>query len=278
MPIYISQDLYLSGELSSSDTDPNSPRIGYQDFIGSGSVTADFEDDNYPASNLQNVSTGNYWLSTDDTTTQYVEFQVSVNPINYFAIAGHNLAGAQLKLQRKDSAGDPWIDVTDPVISGDNHAIMWMFVKVLTSGFWRLEIVPVAGKPPRIGVAYLGEYLTLQRKIYVGFEPPNYAVTSNVTSNMSESGQFLGRVVRNQELDLRASFRNIGPAYWRNYIEPFARSAVTRPFFFAWRPAQYPLEIAFGWVTDDRGIRCTNQSPNGNVQFEINGKALAPLL
>lgn len=278
MAVYITKGLYLSGELSSADTDPNSPRIGYQDLIKEGSVTADFEEPDYPASNLLNESSGNYWLSTDDSTTQYVEFSVNVSTVNYFGIAGHNLAGAQLKLQRRDDGADPWEDVTDPVIQGDNNAIMWMFEKVLTSAFWRLEIVPVSGIFPRIGVSYLGEYLTLQRRVYVGHEPTTYAVTSNVISNMSESGQFLGRVVRNQELDMRLSQQNVGPAFWRQYIEPFARSAVTRPFFLAWRPAEYPLEIAFGWVTDRRGIRCINQSPNGNVRFDIIGKALAPLL
>ena len=276
MPIYISRDLYLSGDFA---VDPNAPRIGYKDLIGSGSASADFEEANYPATNIQNVSTGNYWRSTDDTTTQYVEFQVSPTTINYFAIAGHNLAGAQLTVQRRDDPADPWENVTDPVIPGDNHAIMWAFLPVVSSGFWRLEIVPVEGNFPRIAVAYLGEYLTLERRMYVGHQPSNYAVTSNVTSNMSESGQFLGRVVRNQSLDMNPpTFSNVTPAFWRSYIEPFARSAVTRPFFFAWRPAQYPLEIAFGWVTDPAGIRMTNQSPNGDVEFSIRGKALAPLL
>jgi hypothetical protein len=35
----------------------------------------------------------------------------------------------------------------------------------------------------------------------------------------------------------------------RSYFSPFAVQARSRPFFFAWRPQSYPLEVGFVWLT-----------------------------
>lgn len=278
MPIFISQALYLSGDLTSADTDPNNPRVGYHDLLESGSLIADSELPDHPATNIQNPSTGEYWISADDTSTQYLTFLVVPQNINYFAIAGQDLVGATLKLQRRDAEVDPWSDVTLPVITENNEAIMWLFETVVTSAFWRLEIIPLAGNAPRVAVAYLGKYTTLQRRVYVGHEPSNYAVNSSVTSNMSEKSQFMGRTVTSQDNDFNLAQINVSPVFYRSIINPLRKHAIVRPFFCAWRPAEYPDEVAFLWDTQKGGIRLKNTSPNGFGKFDIIGKALAPLV
>jgi len=115
----------------------------------------------------------------------------------------------------------------------------------------------------------------LQRRVYVGHRPVTYARSTNVVSGMSESGQYLGRVVRNQTLEFALSQQNVDAEFYREYVEPFVRSAITRPFFAAWRPSKYPDEIGFCWLTRD--IVMENQLSNGFVKFDIVGRALAPL-
>ena len=278
MAIYISEGLYLSGELSGTDTDPNNPRIGYQNLLESGSIIADFEISDYPATNIQNPSTGEYWVSSNSVDTQYLTMQITPAKVNYFAIAGQDLDGATLKVQRRDDPGDAWSDVVLPVITANNEAIMWLFESVVTSAFWRLEIIPNSSVPPRIAVIYIGEYLTLQRKVYVGHRPSNYAVNSTVTTNMSEKGQYMGRAVIAQDQDFSLTQINISPVFYRSYINNLRIHAITRPFFCAWRPAQYPDEVAFAWSTKQEGILWENTSPNGFGKFDIIGKALAPLV
>ncbi len=275
MAIYISQDLYLSGALADGYRNANNPLIGYRNLLEAGSVTADYAETDYPATNMQNVSTGEYWLSSDNFNLQYVTMQVSPGPIDYFAIGGHNLSGAELKLQYRLDPADPWSDVTTPVIPGDNHAIMWLFEPIETAAYWRLYIEPRVGVAPRIAVLYLGQVLTLQRRLYVGHTPIVDGLDTDVVSGMSESGQYLGRVVRRQALGTSITQNNVTPDFWREYIRPFRDAAITRPFFFAWRPSTYPEEVGYCWLTGD--IKMENALANGYVKFDIKVQALAPL-
>lgn len=275
MAIYISQDLYLSGSLDDGYRNANNPLIGYDNLVEAGSVSATYAETDYPITNVQNVSTGEYWLSTDDTSLQYIEMQVTPTTINYFGIAGHNLAGAELKLQRRDDPGDAWTDVTDAVIPGDNHAIMWYFEDVVTSAYWRLYIEPSAGTAPRIAVLYLGEVLVLQRRVYVGHTPVTDAQATQYRTAVSASAQYLGRVVGSQFLGVSLAQQNIDPEFYRTYIRPFKLRAETRPFFMAWRPSKYPEEVGFCWTTKD--ITPQNALANGYLNFDIEGRALAPL-
>ncbi len=275
MAIYISQDLYLTGALEDGYINANNPRIGYDNLLEDGAVVADYEEAENPASNIKTVSTGEYWRSSDNYQVQYLTMTVNPSTVDYFAIAGHNLAGAELKLQYRMDPGDSWTDVTVPVIPGDNNAIMWLFTAIVSAPYWRLEIEPSEGIAPRIAVIYIGEILTLQRRVYVGHRPVIYARDTNVVSGVSESGQYLGRVVRNQTLEFALTQQNVDAEFYREYVELFVQAAITRPFFAAWRPSTYPLEVGYCWLTRD--IVPENQLANGFMRFDIVGRALAPL-
>lgn len=280
MAIYISQDMYLSGALDDGYRNANNPLIGYENLLEAGSVTATHWETDYPPTNMQNVSTGEYWQANSDPIHAgnliNITMQVSPSTVNYFGIGGHNLAGAELKLQRRDDPADPWQDVTDPVIPGDNHAIMWYFTDVVTSAYWRLEIQPNPdGTLPRIAVLYLGEVLVLQRRVYVGHTPVTDAQQTQYRTGLSQSAQYLGRVVGSQTLGVGLEQQNVDPEFYRTYIRPFKKHAETRPFFMAWRPSKYPEEVGYCWTTKD--ITPQNALANGFLNFSIVGQAVAPL-
>lgn len=272
MAIFISEDLWLSGGLDDGYINANNPRIGYHNLVRFGGVTADTEEPQYPAYNIANEATNLWWQAADDEETHvYFSFQPAV--WNYFGIAGHNLSGAIYQMQWRADEGDPWQDVIDEFSPGDNSAIMHLFENIV-SGFARLKIIPAAGVPPKIAVVYIGEYLTLPSRVYVGHEPINYAEDTTVASGFSERGDFLGRVQQREILSTTLEQKNCPPDYWRTHIRPFAISAKLRPFFMAWRPAEYPDEIGFCWLTSN--IKLQNAHANGFVRFDINVNALAP--
>lgn len=273
MAIFISQDLYLSGALDIDDyINANNPRIGYHNLVVYGGVTADSEAANYPASNVTNVSTAEYWQSASNAT-QYINFELGVNAWDYFAIGGHNLEGSVYQLESRADPADAWTAVTDEAIPGDNNAIMHLF-ESLTHPYARLKIIPASGVFPKIAVIYIGQILTLQRRVYVGHTPGVYGRQTEVVSGMSESGQYLGRIVKRQTLSTSISQENVTAAYYRQHIEPFVQAAILRPFFLAWRPAQYPDEVVFAWATSD--IVPENHRTNGMMKFDIQMRALAP--
>jgi hypothetical protein len=115
--------------------------------------------------------------------------------------------------------------------------------------------------------------MPLPRNIYVGHTPIVYGRKTQVMTGRSERGDFLGRIVMNRTLESDVTMLNCPPAYFRDEIEPFFIASEEAPFFFAWRPYTYPLEVGFCWMSADGMM--ANQLPNGFVQFSFKFGALA---
>jgi|GEM_PF-786994 len=273
MAIYITTGLYASGTLDATDFNANNPVIGYDSSVTSSSITADSEATDFPATNMANTSTGEYWESAIDTV-QYVTVAFTSQLVNYVGIAAHNLVGATYEIEYKVGAGS-WTAVGVALIPDDNSAIMWYFEDT-TADNWRIKITPVSGTNPKIGVVYIGTVLRLQRRVYVGHTPINYGRQTSVQTGLSEVGDYLGRVVKKRVLKSSVKQENISQSFYRSDIEPFVKHAdvESEPYFFAWRPSSYPLEIGYCWNT--RNIVPSNQRANGMMEFSIDYRAHAP--
>jgi hypothetical protein len=274
MSIYITEALLLSQDLYGTDIDPNNPRIGWDNKLFDGSITADYEETDYPASNILNESLGSYWRSSDDSTTQNLSMQIDPATIDYCGIGGHNLAGATIQLQRRDDPGDPWTDVGSPFIPADNQAIMIYFTAVSSSSYWNIEIAPASGTAPRIASIYLGEMLTLSRKIWVGHKPSLFDKDTNFYTG-DAGGIYQGRVKEAVRHNLEFSQKQVSQSFLRNVLKPWIDVSLDRPFYFAWRPLNYPNEVVLAWL--DRDIKPVNLQ-SGNCEFDVKARALAPLL
>lgn len=106
---------------------------------------------------------------------------------------------------------------------------------------------------PRISVMYVGKLLELERSIKVDVDhtPITMGKVSKVAAGWSESGQFLGRIVLTQKNESAADFSYFTPSWYRTYFQPFVDAAVENPFFFAWQPAEYPLEVGYVSLLSD---------------------------
>lgn len=273
MSIYMTEALILSQDLYGTDIDPNNPRVGWQSYLFDGSVTADYELVDYPATNILNESLGLYWRSSEDTLNQNLNMQIQPNVIDYCGIGAHNLKGATIQLQRRDDTGDPWTDVGSPFIQADNQAIMIYFQAVASSAYWNLNITPAAGVAPRIGTIYLGEMLTLSRKIWVGHRPTIFNKKTTFYTG-DAGGVYQGRVKEAVRHDVEFSQRQVSQSFLRNVLKSWFDVSLDRPFFFAWRPLNYPDEVTVAWLEDD--IRPSNVL-SGNCEFDVKARALAPL-
>jgi hypothetical protein len=70
-----------------------------------------------------------------------------------------------------------------------------------------------------------------------------------IVNGMSESGNFLGRIVLSEHRRARQNSsvsrrHSIAPASIRSGGGGF-------PFFWAWAPGDYPLETGFAWLLND---------------------------
>lgn len=243
--------------------DARNPRIGWRNFVTATNVSADEQADDEPVVNIANPATYLTWRG-ETTAQQAVTVSLeSATDVNYFALAKHNLGstGASLTFQYSTN-GSSWTDITNPQVLNSDFVVIHEFDTVFAR-FFRLLIVPGTA-PPAIAVLYIGTTLVLQRRIYVGHTPLPYGRSTTVSTGRSESGQFLGRVLRREFLESSVSLQNLTPAWYRSYLDLFVQAARTKPFFWAWRPQSYPNETGYAWLTDD--VKVSNQRANGMMQ------------
>lgn len=266
--IVISSSVVLS---QTEAVDALNPRIGWRNIVTTANVTADEEADDEPVSNLGNPATYLAWRGTSIAQQSVMVALPVAQEVNYFAIAGHNLGstGASVVFQSSTNGTD-WESHAPEEVPANDHCIIHEFDPVFAQ-YFRLLITP-GSEPPSIAVWYVGKTLVLQRRIYVGHTPLPYGRKSTISTGRSENGQFLGRVLRRETYETSVNMQNITPSWFRQNMEPFIRCARTKPFFFAWRPSQYPQEVGYAWLTDD--VRMSNQRANGMVQMSFTMQAV----
>lgn len=264
MAIVISQDLVVS---PTSPLDLNAPAIGWRNLVTAANVVADSQAVDSPITNVANVSTFLRWKSLS-SALQFVSVPLlPLADIDYLAIAGHNFGTAQIAATVEGTATpDPvdWQPLGAQQLPADDQPLILRFAKTTLAGIrLRLE-ASLLGVPPQAAVVYAGELLTLQRRIYVGHRVLSFNRRASIVTGMSEEATFLGRLVLSELNESALDIKNATPAFYRSDIEPWLRDAVRRPFFFAWRPLDYPTEVGFCWLSADPQM--TNQRSNGMVQ------------
>jgi hypothetical protein len=270
--IVISDDVVLSAEEIQSGINGNNPRIGYHNVVTEANVFAEYEDPDFPATNMANPATYLKWRGEETTSLQSVGVVLSpAQTVNYFAIARHNLGtiGSEYTFSYSTNGGGTWIALTTPRVPADDYVIMHEFPDTFASHF-KLEMTS-NGDAPEIAVLMIGQVLRVQRRLYVGHTPIVFGRNSTTSTGVSEEGEFLGRVVRRRMYESSYSFSNLTPLWYRAYMDPFFHAAVSDAFVIAWRPETYPNEVVYGWMQGDSKV--TNQRPNGYMEcsFTVEG-------
>ena len=266
--IIISKGLILS---NADAVDPNAGRIGYHSYITRTSVSADSAMDDFPISNVANPATAELWKS-ESLDEQFIYVVPGLNEgVDYIGLANHNFGSDGIAYRVEGSNdGMDWEVLSDEVIPNDDSPHVQLFELAVFQQY-RIGLTPNGDHPPQAAIVYLGKVLGLQRKIYVGHTPITMGRSTTFSTKVSESGHFLGRIIRREMVESQIAINNLTPDWYRTYFEPFAEAARVTPFFWAWRPVSYPAEVGFVWATDD--IVPSNQRPNGMMQvsFKVQG-------
>jgi hypothetical protein len=272
MSVVIAGSLILADVLSGGGIiNANNPLIGWRNVASSSPLSATSSAAGFPVSHLANPATHLRWKAAGSppVTDQFVRIDVaSVEPLDYLAIARHNFASAQIpvSIERLVSTGpEVWAVLVAPVLLPNDGPALFRFApQGLTS--IRIRMQPGLAAPT-IAVVYTGRLLVLQRRIYVGHTPINYGRRAKITNARSESGNFLGRIVLSEQTETSVDLQNLTPDWYRAQLEPFIRASKEAPFFFAWRPGDYPYEIGYCWMTNDP--QPSNQRANGMMQVGL---------
>lgn len=275
MTVVISSELVVSDvNLSPGGVTigPNNGVLGWRNVVTASNTEADFEDTSFPVINVANPSTYFYWLSTSLSFQRVITTVNFSEMVDYVGIAGHNFGtgGVAVKIEVAtliDSSGDyDWEDVTDFMIPPDDSPLLFRFTP---GSFLAVSITLMPSTVvPRMAVVYIGLLTRMERRIYVGHRIIKFNTVANIVTGRSEFGQFLGRLNLGQTTTSQIEFKNMTPQFYREELEPFRQAAIEIPFFFAWRPQAYPLEVGYCWSTADMEV--PNSLANGFMAASLN--------
>lgn len=246
----------------------NHPVIGWHNVVTSSTIVATNEDANYPASNLANPATHLEWRSDDDAE-QYITVTTNyIDEIDYVGIAGHNYSSGEIPISVGyfDTSSPPvWVELVEEVMLPDDGPVILRFTAQSRA---TVEIKLGAGSEnPRAAVVYVGKLLVIERKIYVGHTPLPDGIKSSVVNGRSESGKFLGRIQIAEWRESTIPLSLVSPDWFRAYMRPFLREGKNLPFFFAWRPEDYPFETGFALLMEDPAPVPTG--PSNLIAFDM---------
>ena len=189
----------------------------------------------------------------------FIRFPITAaETLNYVGLAQHNFGSAGFTLTVYGASSASPADlyaITDSVAVTNDKPIIFQFAEQAPATIY-LRIQGLDSPPSQYAscaVMYVGLLLTMERsvRIDVNHTPINLGTVSNVVSGMSESGQFVGRIVRNQYQESKADFYYFTDSWYRDSFDPFVISAVDNPFFIAWAPDDWPEDVGYCWLTKD---------------------------
>lgn len=217
-------------------------RIGWRNIVFSGDITATTPAPESSEMALKNAFTHERYKPGSIPANISIDAG-SAEDVDYLGIASHNLSdtGNTVRFQYSFDASN-WVTI-DEFIAPDNSTIMRLTQKI-SARYWRIRIVGGSGLPS-IGVIYIGRALAMMRPIYTGHQPITLNRTVRVRPQQSDTGQFLGSNIVRQGLRSTLEFKHLKPDWYRQNFDPFVTHAYRLPFFVAWRPQDYPSEVAF---------------------------------
>ena len=223
-------------------------RIGYQNLLESGTVTASSENASYPVENAYDWLTFDYFRPAAGGTVNIDLTLGSAAPADYFAFFSQDLPSVSgtIKLQYWD--GSAYQDCFSAITPTDNTPQMVSFTSQ-SSTKWR--VVVTSSGVFNIGCISFGAQLVLERGMYIGWTPPTFGRATKLINSVSDGGSFLGRSVLVSGIRSSIEIRYASDSWMRTNWLDFVRHAETKPFFFVPDIASHPTECVFAYSDGD---------------------------
>lgn len=201
-------------------------------WLTGGTITASSTATGFFADGPDNSLTYEKWKGSAAATWEYDHG--STAECDYCVIGAHTMGtdGATFKIQY-DNGG--WVDLCAAQSPTTNQPIMVIFEPQTRQKFR----VNISTGTPEIAVIKFGKALQMPQAIYGGHAPIDMSRQTVFRSNMSETGEFLGRTKQRNYLSSSFAWAHLESAWVRANWRPFQIAAESDPFFVAWRPTTF---------------------------------------
>lgn len=249
------------------------PVILYANLVTIGNIAADEESADYPSTNLANPQTSSLWKSgsiADQYLTVTLDGTLETDSI---AVARHNLGSGLtvVSVEGYTAASASWVEVISEQQLGDDSPALFLFEPDFYTGI-RFKLQPGAVEP-QAAVVYAGTSLTLPRSVPVGHKPLKYSRNRQMMTGGAMNGDFIDTIILSQNLGTTFEVRLLDPDDYWDDIQPFI-DVCRDPFFLAWRPDSFPLEVSYAWATNDPQPVISQYTGEVDISLQLAGLAL----
>lgn len=223
------------------------PRILYETVTQGASVTTT------GGTNPTYALTPNTWERWIFDGTQSITIEFATDQlIDSVGIGAAQLTGKTVLVEYSETVGGAFVEMQTQ--AGKDGAMLF-----LTDGYTgyqgytarRVRITCTGAGAGSIGVIYAGVALQVSQSIYGSVSPIPLSRVTQYSNSRTESGEWIGRSIKSQGYTGQVKFDKLFADWYRQYFDPFVVAAIEKPFFFSWRPDEYPQDAAYCWTDGD---------------------------
>jgi hypothetical protein len=225
--------LQTSYSLPSGDEPLTHARIAHaNNWLSGGTVTASGTATGYFDEGPTNGLTYEKWKPDALPATWEYDHGTDAE-CDYCVIGAHTMGTNGNTLQVQYWNGSSWTGLITATGIITDEPIMVIFAPQ-TRQRWRIQVTN--GTAPEIGVIKFGKAMQMPRPIYGGHAPVIFSRVTQMRSNQSESGEFLGRSKQRTYLSTSYSWQHLTATWVRANWLDFQKAIEDSTFFIAWRP------------------------------------------
>lgn len=253
--------------------------IGYNNLVKSGAIISTSGDAvGYEKENAQSWKTSTWWKADDDFQSQLIIDMGTAVDVDWFGIAGHDIAANSSNYYIDYSLTGAFLG-EEVLIKGTTtpteDVTIFENITLVNARYFRFVFnVSDVGTAAHIGNLFLGEALQLERGMPQGFSPANLNRKRNILNNKSNSGNFLGRIIKHEGAEIKINQKTITRTWIDANWTALADSIELYPFYFLWDSVTYANEAAYCIA---KKITYPSYSDTLNLDFTIDCMALYDL-
>lgn len=221
--------------------------IGYDNKVKTGAVTVTSEAVGYEKENAQSYKTSSWWQAAAAGTVYYYIDMGSAIDIDCWGFAGSDLFDNSGTIKPEYSATGAWAgeeNNLDSLHTPTKNITVFKKVTNVNARYFRFEI-DSTGAASFIANLFLGEALELEHGMTQGFSPANLNRDRNITNNISNGGNFLGRTIKHKGAKTNIRQQMVTREWIDINWDDLADSIELYPFYFLWDLESYPTEAAY---------------------------------
>jgi hypothetical protein len=216
-----------------------------------GTVTGDGTNPAYAANNY----TSQRWTLSPGAQAWTIQSAANAQ-VDCVFIAAHNLAGKTVTISTAATAGGAHTTRAS-FTQADTSTIAAFFNNAGAAYTVREVRVSINdGTDIAIGIIRAGLALQMPIPLYGGHRPLNLNRVTEAQQQFSETGQWLGRIVKRRAVTTSYEWDYLKAAWYDANFEPFALTLPLNPFCIAGNPSKIGSDVGFVWT--DRDVEPVN--------------------